>query len=698
MNRLFFLIPLIINFFLYRCWLISKEIIGGDWPYFYSEFIKSLPLLVPSWSSYQGNGLGGMPIAYALDSYLYIISSIFVRGMSIPWNIVYKIFYFGAFIAGSLYSAYYLIHAFSFRVRPWQSILALIIYSTNTYILMVVGGGQLGVALAFAFAPWALGHWINLIQDVISEKSDILQKSLVTGVSFAVVILFDARIAYLVALAVSMYFIVYVIDHVGFSKHSFVLSLRSILKNVTYIFGLPALTSLFLHASWILPIFVYRTTPLDNLVTNYTSSGAFIFHSFATFSNGISLLHPNWPENIFGKVYFLRPEFLVLPVLAFSPLVWIGQKTVNIRFLALLALIGVFLAKGANEPFGFVNIWMYEKIPGFTLFRDPTKWFLFIALSYSVLIPLAIEQLSVFITSKKIIAGNNEKNILSRTVYCLLFTAFLIFWLFTTRQAVIGQLQGTFSKRSVPAEYVQLKNILSQDRTFSRTLWVPRQNRFSFYTNIHPSIEVLPLFHATNSGELIERMQKINLKEYLTALSIKYVIVPFDVYGEIFVRDRKYDDSQWYTFIRLFDASPWLIKRYNFGKLTVYEVPEPLGHFYSTAPDGRELIKSEIQYKEVSTASYTVEVAVDRPSVLVFAEQYNPYWEAKSTKATIRSVKTYYGLNGFMLESPGRYTLTVNFQQEKVYNYGRWISIATLVILVCTWVISGRKNHGEYEI
>ena len=34
--------------------------------------------------------------------------------------------------------------------------------------------------------------------------------------------------------------------------------------------------------------------------------------------HALSLLHPNWPENLFGKVYFLQPEFLILPILAFS--------------------------------------------------------------------------------------------------------------------------------------------------------------------------------------------------------------------------------------------------------------------------------------------------------------------------------------------------------------------------------------------
>ncbi len=686
----------------FRRWFLYGEIISGDWPYFYSEFLKSLPFLVSSWSSYQGNGLGGMPIAYSLDSYLYIISSIFVRGMNIPWNIVYKIFYFGVFIAGSLYSAYYLIHALCFRVRPWQSILALIIYSTNTYILMVVGGGQLGVALAFAFAPWALGHWIYLIRDVISEKNDIIQKSLVTAISFAVVILFDARIAYLVALAVSTYFIVYVIDHVRFSKHSSVLRLTSIPKNLMYIFGLPALASLFLHASWILPILVYRTSPLDNLVTNYTSTGAFIFHSFAAFSNGIALLHPNWPENIFGKVYFLRPEFLVLPVLAFTSLLFIGrrteskgQETINIRFLALLALLGAFLAKGANEPFGFVNIWMYEKIPGFTLFRDPTKFYLYVILSYTVLIPMGIEYLYLWVTT--LLKTKTRSSLLKLPLYHLFYIVFVFFWLALNRQAVFGQLGGTFIRRSVPEEYIRLKDILVEEKTFSRTLWVPRQPRFAFYSNTHSSVEAVPLFQATNSGELLRHMDQQYLVDLFRSLAVRFVVVPYDPNGEIFTKDRKYDDSQRQAFVRRLDSTPWLTRDSSFQNLAVYEISEPFGKF-QLERDGFMAEKS-IPYKELSQTHYLVNVSVDVPTTLVFSEHYNPYWQAMADGKIVANRPTPFGLNSFQLNQIGTYSVDITFRQQNVYTYGSIVSLVTAFVLGGYFVLLfiQKRRTTKYE-
>jgi len=74
--------------------------------------------------------------------------------------------------------------------------------------------------------------------------------------------------------------------------------------------------------------------------------------TYSKFENTISLLQPNWPENIFGKAYFMRPEFLILPMLAFSALLFIHkaqkEKRELIVFFVIIGLLGAFLAKGRD--------------------------------------------------------------------------------------------------------------------------------------------------------------------------------------------------------------------------------------------------------------------------------------------------------------------------------------------------------------
>ena len=163
------------------------------------------------------------------------------------------------------------------------------------------------------------------------------------------------------------------------------------------LFGLIAL-----HAFWILPAILTHQNPLEQLGSAYSTTGAVKFFSFAALENALSLLHPNWPENLFGKTYFMKPEFLGLPILAYISLLFIStkektkeqKKTVQyVLYFALLALIAAFLAKGANDPFGEIYLWMFTNIPGFGVFRDSTKWYVLIAISYSLLIPFSLKHL-----------------------------------------------------------------------------------------------------------------------------------------------------------------------------------------------------------------------------------------------------------------------------------------------------------------
>ena len=160
--------------------------------------------------------------------------------------------------------------------------------------------------------------------------------------------------------------------------------------------SISVLIAVLVHSFWVLPVALGGSSAAA-LGEEFTNPGMLKFLSVADFSHAISLLHPNWPENLFGKVYFMQPEFLVLPVIAFASLLFIKPTTKNkqlITYFSLLALIGAFLAKGVQEPGGAVFQWMFAHIPGFVMFRDPTKFYVYIALGYSILIPFTLERIT----------------------------------------------------------------------------------------------------------------------------------------------------------------------------------------------------------------------------------------------------------------------------------------------------------------
>ncbi len=651
-------------------WFFQGEIIGGDWPYLFKESLNNYHFLVPSWNVWQGNGLGGTNPIYFLQSFENI-TIFFANFLNIPWSIIYKIFWFGFFIFLSVASSTYFINAILGKLMLWQKLLGAIVFTTNTYILMLVDGGQMGIALAYSIAPLVLAKFIKLV-DHINSSNKNFQLALLAGLTLSLQVLFDPRIAYVSMIVVAIYA---------------ALKIKSNISNIFYlafyVFVIPGIIVVLLHIFWILPLLSFSQDLYQRFADSDNSLGMVKFLSFSDFSQSLSLLHPNWSENIFGKVGFMKPEFILIPVIAYSSLLFKFKG--KVIFFALIGLLGAFLAKGANPPFGELYLWSFENVPGFGMFRDSSKFYLLIALSYSVLIPFGIYSICEWFNSKLKSQNSKLQFKIQNYLPIILFLLLIIYWAFLIRPAVLGQLNGTFKKHEVSKEYIDLKDFLYKQPEFFRTLWVPRQQRFTFFSNVHPSVEAGPLFNATSSAEVIRELRKTDANEYLSYLSVKYIIVPYDSLGEFFLTDRKYDKTIPEKIYKNLETIPWLKKIDGFGDIVIFEVPSPKDHFW--------LEKSgKIFYKMISPTQYTVNASAIHDQKLIFSEQYNPSWVAKIGDKEIKSEKTPENLNSFALKK-GDYGLEVIFLQDKAYNYGRAISFVTFLI-VLFFIFKYRKHSS----
>ncbi len=662
---------------IYGRWFWGGEIIGGDWPYFWRETLRGMFWYPYLWASWQGNGLGGINPLLGLQLFQSFLVAPFVNWLGLPWVIVYKIGWFGLFIAVSLVGSKSLWEAINPRleIKKKESengfpgwILTALIFITNTYILMVTGGGQMGVALAYAVAPLVLSSFLKLVNvfaiSLPSSKFKVQSSKLMITAELvlALQIMLDLRIAYVTLFGVGIYYL---------------LNLKSQISKLktTALMVVPITVAGILNAFWLLPMVIMRHNPLQQLGGAYTSVGALKFFSFADFSHALSLLHPNWPENLFGKTYFLQPEFLIWPLLAFTVL--ISKKASKpVHYFALLALVGAFLAKGVNPPFGEVYRWLFERFPGFVMFRDPTKFYLLTAISYAVLIPVSLDFVGERLASIK---GKRRVDILN-TKYLILILFFL-FWLFTIRQAILGQLSGTFARREVPPEYVELKDFLHRQPEFFRTLWVPRQQRFTYGTFQHQPSEAEPLFASTNSAQLAKNLQKKETPELFSQLGIKYVIIPFDSLGELFLKNRQYETATRQEYEKVLDQVPWL-RKLSLGKLTVYATPGYKDRFWLESGE-------ELSYQTVNPGQYLVNVSLKRPATLFFSESFHSGWQAQTVYGIINSQRTNYGLNSFQLERSGSYTLKIYFAPQKYVDIGVGISLVALLTSfgLLTWFV-----------
>ncbi len=669
-NRLIiYFIGLLIIAAIFRGWLINSQIIGGDWPYFFRETLLDFSLSPKSWKPISGNGLGGQNLLFPIDSYLSFIVALFVNTLRIPWELTYKIFFFGLFLVLSVFSSSYLLKKCFINISNRQRLLGSIIYVTNTYILMLVGGGQMGVAIAYAIAPLVLYSFINIVESIK------LKYSVLSGLLLGTLVLFDLRITYIILSALTLYAL--------FSAKQIFIGkkLKEKIVNIFYVFIIPFIISLLINAFWMLPLLVLQKNPAQSLEAAFISIDAVKFFSFAKLENTISLLHPNWPENIFGKIYFMRDEFLLLPILAFSSLFFINSREKKeknyIIYFALVGLIGAFLAKGANDPFGNIYIWLFEHVPGFNMFRDSTKWYTLVTISYSILIPYTISRIYDVLRSQSKIVPQAMHLLRGKIINIQNFFVLLVisYLLFLIHPALFGQLGGTFKTTSVPREYFQLKEFLHSKPQFFRTLWVPTYQHFGYYSNKHISVPAGELLKNSKKISIIKQLPKPEARQILQEAGVKYVIVPFDSESEIFLSDRKYDDKKYNEIVLQLDKISWLKKINTFGKIIVYEVPDPKDHFWSPQNNIR------LRHQYINPTKYKVSVQnANKGDVLVFAENYDPGWHIQSSKFKVQSSKFNGKFNSFILPKNGSYNLDVYYEPQNFVNVGLAISVLALFV------------------
>ena len=496
--------------------------LSGDAPFFFSEQMKALSWLPQVWFPEIGFGDNALSRLWLDYPFRLVVKLLSTLGLS--WWTIEKLLW-GSVIALAIYSSYSL-SKLIVKDRIWSAVSSLI-YMTNSYALLLFGGGQLGVALAYAFAPLVLLKFIESLSVVPVFRFRI---SILNGIYLAVLVMFDLRLAYLILAALVLYYVVYIVN-----RGEKIKTALNTLYTLFYSFFIPITVATFLHFYWVAPMIFGGSLSLSEQLT---SPGMLKFLSVADFSHAMSLLHPNWPENLFGKVYILQPEFLLLPLLAFGSLLALRRnmrhETGNMRlikYFALLSLIGVFFAKGVQEPFGGIYNWCFSYIPGFIMFRDPTKFYLFIALGYSILIPYTLQQY----------VGKIKSMFQKSAIKYAVALMFVLFWLITVRELPMGKLTGNFKPMGIPSEYIQFKNLLIADTGKSRVLWLPKSDKFTYFSPTHPGLAGRDQFPIPTDELFLRFIDSPGFKTALYEKGVKYIVVPVDIEKTIFMDDYRFN-------------------------------------------------------------------------------------------------------------------------------------------------------------
>ena len=500
----------------------------------YGDWIHNLPLRVAEYKEFfliwdgalqTGTSLGVGAQNNILFYWIALLYALFQEWFGISVSISTRLFWFIPYIVFAFCGGWYL--GYTVAKRRLVALVSSLIYPLSTFGLLTVQGGQMTVAVAFAVAPLVLSFLIRIMRRESAKYTFYL------ALVLCVQTVYDIRFAYITLLTGLIILIVYWLAQR--------VRVKIVLKTIGQL-AMAMVWYVLLSAYWVVPMFLSDAVVRNNLPSG-DDTGWLEVLSYASITNALATNHVWWPWAESATLP-IQPLFFIGLILLVSGLfLWRKYKLV----LPLLAawLLGIFLTKGVNAPFGSVYEWLFSNFPGFSFFRDPAKFFTIILLAIAPL------------------AGLGALNIVDRVKKSLRpFVVIIIIVLVLAPISifVIGDKHGTFVPKQRPVEYEQLEEWYQNTAKSGRTLWLPRQQRFIAGTQDHPAIDVQWIMPGNWHPFFIEPQAKYLLAHpyaewLLNKSQVRYVGVPWDSEEEIF---QHYDLPQ--VFTSKIDEKGWLTR------------------------------------------------------------------------------------------------------------------------------------------
>jgi hypothetical protein len=417
-----------------------------------------------------------------------------------------------------------------------------LVYLANTYIILLIDGGQIFIALAYAGLPLGFYYFRCYLKE---KRYFVLWKfsSLAVLISF-----FDPRV---------VIFLILLCFLEALFENSIKYFLKTLFVAVLAIVGI--------HMYWILPALIHPDS--FSSVPGVGISAEVL--NFVTIGHSLNLFQPHWHKNVFGKIVNANLIHTLVPFLALlAPIV--KKKSKGVAYWLLVLMIGVFFSKGVNPPLGEVYRWMSMNISGFWLFRDSTKFYLLIALSYSVLIAFTTEELS------------KRFNWPFKTI-CILFATY---FLLLTTPVWGGKMTGYLSSQPYSRTHKKVAEVLEKDSEFGRVLWIPSVSPLSYSSPKHP--QALGYLNAQKRPFLASRIGRYEVYNYLR--EAPHMGELFDIAGFGYIAypypdtrrgELKQDNIDYYdTFLDQLTDLPWIEGKVNNPPIAVLKAKKNQDHLF----------------------------------------------------------------------------------------------------------------------
>lgn len=357
---------------------------------------------------------------------------------------------------------------------------------------------------------------------------------------------------------------------------------------------------------------------------------------FTNFEHAITLVSGSWVNGSL-QVFVLGPIPFVMwamPVLAVVGVLSKGSGRVLRRgaitlFGGGIAFVGVMLAKQVNPPIPSLYLWLYNHVPGFSLFRVGTDFFVIASLGYGILI------------AKFFAARSWSRADLKAMSFKTLYPFALVVIVATTVVPLVdGQVGALFVHRSRPSGLTQVTALIEGQKDFSRSLWLPALPNWSTFSLTHPAVSavdllnvgqplqhnVVPFGPVSVGAAIVGALDSPRGREVLRKYSVQYLVLPpsdnpntspfYAYYGE----PRNF-------YLSWLQSTPWLKKLAGFrGGYSVYRIIQPrphgpIGGVRSTAEQRLNIVNPDLLVTKLPSLS-------GHSALIPVSMIYNPNWHA----------------------------------------------------------------------
>lgn len=479
----------------------------GDAPFFYPEGVKEL-LAEPLVWTQRGNNFGGVNQLLWLAPMMILLRFLSVK----------LVFYLSSLVLagfGTFFLTRYL------KLSKVTQFFSVLVFLLNTYYILLIDGGQAGVALAYGIFPFAILFGKRLI-----DKLSLNSFFVFIAIAF-ILTMTDPRVSVIAFI---------------------VLFIWQALENWR------RLPILFLALLILIPLNFYWIYPLVKMTPVEVSGSLNV--NFVNLLNSLLLFQPHWPGNVFGKISPPPFYFIFVPILIFGSLLFKPKKKLSLIFAFCFLLLALF-ATGLNNfagrlPFGFA-------------LRDSSKFFIPLMLFGGILIG---ETLNAFFFRYKL------KVILPAAYLFLL----LLIW-----PALSGKLNFNLSNRRAGNDFEIIYGKLKDQPGFFRTLWFPEKHPLAFETLNKPALNARelvakrPFAYLNASEDVFNFLNNPKFVDWFRVLGIKYLFLSGDTRN---ISPTEKDFKDWETITALIEKTPGLIKVDWRTSFPVYEVPSLLPKSY----------------------------------------------------------------------------------------------------------------------